>query len=265
MMDTNQTHTAPSDQATPEQSFGADEKFWKGFGLPGCPRFDGLSVLEVGSGGGRRCLEVRAHGARRVLGVDPYEEAVAEANQALAQMAPASWHQSVSFTHGTIASTGDERFDTIISENTLEHVMDVPGLLREVRNHLKPRGKAYIGFGPPYEAPDGDHGWLRAMLPGHRWLSWPWGHLLLRRYAFRRLSAQHGRTLTETHDWPYLNLNELTIAEYHRMFRESGLRIASLQTNSVYSLKGKLVRAAAKLPGLARYLTLNMFVILEHE
>ncbi|WP_143149376.1 class I SAM-dependent methyltransferase [Hyphomicrobium sp. CS1BSMeth3] len=153
-------------------------------------------------------------------------------------------------------------FDVVVSENTLEHVMDVPGLLAEVRRRLKPGGKVYIGFGPLYHAPDGDHGWLREMLPGWPRIIWPWGHLMLRSYALKKLSRMHGREYHAPRDWMHLDLNQHTIDDYRRMFEESGLTIVDLRTNYVTSFKGKLIARAARIPGLEKYCTLNLNVIL---
>jgi SAM-dependent methyltransferase len=240
-----------------------NERFWAGFEFRGCPPFDGKSVLEIGSGSGHRCFEALSHGAVRVVGVDPFDVLVKDARGLRATRAPAAWRNRVTFVLGTIDSLGPEAFDVIISEDAFEHILDVPGTLCGIRDHLRPGGEAFIAFGPPYEAPDGDHGWLRAMLPARRLFPWPWGHLYLRRFAFRRLSAFHGRTVTEPRNWPYLDLNQHTVPEYMKMFRESGLRIVSMRSNVVYSLKGRLFKALSRLPGLARYLTINVFVRLQ--
>jgi SAM-dependent methyltransferase len=244
--------------------YAVDDKFWRGFGLAGAlpDVFQGKSVLEIGCGGGNRTFEAAAHGASRVVGLDPAESLITMARAAQGKLS-APWARNVAFVLGKIEAVGDEAFDVIISEDTLEHVMDVRGLLEQLHRHLRPRGRVYIGFGPLYHAPDGDHGWLRAVLPGRRWFPWPWGHLFLRGYAFRKLSRQHGQPIVATHDWPYLDLHQHTIDEYRHLFVKSGFRIASLRTNAVYSLKGRLVRALARLPGLERYLTLNIFVVLE--
>jgi SAM-dependent methyltransferase len=156
-----------------------------------------------------------------------------------------------------------EKFDVIISENTLEHVMNVAELLAQVRDRLKMGGRFYVGFGPLYHAPDGDHGWLRAVLPGRRIFPWPWGHLLLERFAFRKLSKLHGKAVTQTHDWPHLDLNKHTVAEFEEMFRKSGLRIEYLRKNDVRSHKARLFVAFARLPILSPYFTINMFAILQ--
>jgi SAM-dependent methyltransferase len=240
-----------------------DDVFWRGFGLDGCPRLEGKTVLEIGCGEGSRCLEIGAHGADRVVGVDTLEHSILVSRGRLAK-APPAWRDRVSFFHGAAESLPAGQFDLIISENSLEHVNDVRGLLAEARRRLKPSGRLYIGFGPLYHAPGGDHGWLREVLPGRRFFPWPWGHLLFERFALWRLSHIHGRPITKTIDWPYDDLNKHTLEEFEEMFRTCGLRIVELRKNYVRSLAGQLFSALGRLPVLARYFTLNVFVIFEH-
>ena len=45
---------------TPDSILRADVRFWEGFGLPACPRFDGRTVLEIGCGQGKRSFEAAA-------------------------------------------------------------------------------------------------------------------------------------------------------------------------------------------------------------
>ena len=237
-------------------------QFWERFGLSACPRFDGKTVLEVGCGEGNRCLEAALNGAELVVGIDPLEAQIATARSFLATSRVAR-SSRVTFLKGTIETLAPKKFDVIISEDALEHVMNVSGLLAEIRNRLKPGGKFYLGFGPLYHAPEGDHGWLRAVLPGRNFFPWPWGHLLLKNYAFRELSKLHGRAVAQTRDWPYLDLNQHTVAQYEEMFRNSGLRIAYIRKNHVKSLKARLFAMLGHLPILSKYCTINMFVIFE--
>lgn len=235
--------------------------FWKGFGFSGCPSFEGKTVLDLGCGTGKRTFEAVAHGATRVVGVDPIASAISAAGQSLMQGEPIL-RDRVFLFQGLVDELPEEKFDVILSENTFEHVLNVPEVLTAVRNRLKPGGRFFLGFGPLYHAPDGDHGWLRATLPGWRFFIWPWGHLLFEKYAFRRLSRSHGRPITQTRDWPYLNLNRHSVSDYKRMFDESGMTIEFIRTNLVGSPKGRLLAAAARLSWLSKYCTLNMFVIL---
>lgn len=238
-------------------------KFWEGFGYSECPDFRHLSVLEVGCGVGNRTIEIASHHARRVVGLDPSSQSITEARAGLAQ-AKLDRPELVEFFSGFLDELPPEEFDVVVSEDTLEHVEDVTEFLASVSRRLRKKGRFYLGFGPLYHAPDGDHGWMRAALPGSRYFLLPWGHLLFEKIAFRRLSNRYGRTINQTKKcpWPYLMLNQLTVEDFHRVFGECGLDILYLRTNFVRSFKGRLIALAGRVPKLTRYCTLNMYVVL---
>ena len=157
-----------------------------------------------------------------------------------------------------------DEFHAVISENTFEHVTDVPGTLAAIRRRLRPGGRAYIGFGPLYESPVGDHTWIRSALPlGDKFLL-PWGHVLFpEKYLFRRMERVYKKPVKSTIEWPFLSLNKLTVHDYRRLFRDSGMKIIYERRNANFSLPAKAFGLLGKLPVLDRYCTLNMFVILE--
>jgi SAM-dependent methyltransferase len=254
--------SAVRNDPTRRSNFSELPPFWAGFELPGCPDLTAKSVLEIGCGEGRRCFELAAHGAARIVGLDPNGGSIASARRRL-QNLKSSCGDRLVFCEGELGSFAPEKFDVIVSENALEHVVNVPELLADIRHHLNPGGQVYLGFGPLYDAPEGDHGWLRAVLPGRRFFWWPWGHLLFERYALRKLGSLYGHSITLTENWPFLYLNRHTVEEFECMIRSCGLRITYLRRNYVKSLQGRLFAATGRLPCLARYFTLNLFVILE--
>lgn len=238
--------------------------FWPQFGLDGCPRLEGLRVLEVGCGFGSRCFEAAGHGAEQVVGIDTIgyhvDSATARRDSEYPQLAGV-----VEFRHGPIEDLPDGGFDVIISESAFEHIMNVDVVLEQMRSKLRPAGKVYIAFGPLYHSPYGDHGWLRAALPFSEHLSWPWGHLLVpERILFERLHRLKGLPLyRQTHDWAYMDLNKLTIHDYERLFAQSGLEIRHFETNVAYSRLGKTVRLVSRVaPFLRKYLTFNLCAVL---
>lgn len=238
--------------------------FWHHFGLDACPRLDGQRVLEIGCGKGERCFEMARHGAAQVLGIDTIAGEIAAATLRCDEEC-ARCAGTVAFRHCAIEQLPEQGFDTIVSENALEHIMNVERVLEHMRRKLNPGGKAFIAFGPLYHSPYGDHGWLRAALPLSRHLSWPWGHLIVpEALLFRRLHERQGLPLYhDTHDWAYLDLNKLTVGDYERLFHDSGLEVEFLDTNVARGRLGKAVRRASRMaPFLRKYLTFNLSAVL---
>jgi SAM-dependent methyltransferase len=240
-----------------------EQRYWERFGLePAGPDFTGKKVLEVGCGSGWRCLQIASRGARRVVGIDPYEPSI---RAAMANLDQFPYHKgTVEYHVTTIHELEEHDFDVVFSEATFEHVLDVPEVLAGIRGVLRPGGQAIIGFGPLYHSPFGDHGWMRAALPGGQRLSLPWGHLLVpERWLFRRMEALYGKPVRSTTDWPFQTLNKKTVQDYLRFFRNCGMRVILERRNTSFRLMGKLGAAVARLPVLERYLTRYMYYMLE--
>ncbi len=143
--------------------------------------FCGRTVLDVGCGaGGKACYYAR-QGAEHVWGLDVVPEYREEAQR---------FSEQVQLAHRTTFITSDaaempfggEAFDTIILNDTIEH-LDRPGqALEECLRVLVPGGRIYVSF-PPYYHPHGAH--LTDAI------GIPWVHLMFRQStlvsAYRQL------------------------------------------------------------------------------
>lgn len=235
--------------------------FWKGFGFDKSFSYKNLKVMEIGCGKGKRCFEAALGGAYKVLGVDISEKSIQSAEKTLLSDF-SEFADTINFECSSIDKITENNFDVIISENAFEHILDVPSVLNELELRLKKGGRIYIGFGPLFHSPFGDHGWIRAALPLGKWL--PWSHVILpRNLILKILSKRHHKKITNFYDWPFLSLNELTIADFKRIFQDSKLHVSSFRVNVGYSPKAKLISLIGKIPLLEKYFTHNIFCILK--
>jgi 2-polyprenyl-6-hydroxyphenyl methylase/3-demethylubiquinone-9 3-methyltransferase len=111
-----------------------------------CRRFDrdpkgvrpleGLSILDVGCGGGLLCEPLARLGAL-VTGLDP-----AAANIAVAKRHAAHSGIPVGYRSETVEAVvaGGERFDVVLAMEVVEHVTDVPAFVRACGAAVKPGG-----------------------------------------------------------------------------------------------------------------------------
>ena len=111
-----------------------------------CRRFDrdpkgvrpleGLSILDVGCGGGLLCEPLARLGAA-VTGLDP-----APTNIAVAKRHATRSGIPVGYRSETVESVvaGDERFDVVLAMEVVEHVTDVPAFVRACGAAVKPGG-----------------------------------------------------------------------------------------------------------------------------
>src|SRR6185312_11789412 len=100
--------------------------------------------------------------------------------------------------------------DYIVSKDTFEHLLDVPGVLRAALDRLRPGGRVYLAAGPLYNSPYGDHTRTRALLP--------WGHLFIPEPLLLARLRKAGSSANSIYE---LGLNKLGLKDYRRMFAES--------------------------------------------
>lgn len=239
---------------------GAD-RIWPGFSGVDASIFRGARVLEIGCGLGGRAFKIAEAGAAKVVGIDILKPSVDKAEAALSSQ-PDAIKSVVEFRLTELKDVVESDFDIIISENALEHILNVDRLLVEMTDRLKPGGKVLIGFGPLYHSPYGDHGWMRRALPFGQSFPWPWGHLYFRKLALKNLEKQHGRVINDTIDWPYLVLNGLSVDDYMDLFEQCPLSVQSVEINPARSLLAKSLNVLRNLPGMRKYLTWTINVVL---
>ena len=227
-------------------------QFWRRFG--GRPDFSDTHVLDVGCGHGSMVIDVARAGARQVVGLDLNCRLIAFAQANLLQH-HADVANRVTFLCQDLKDYPEDAvFDYMISKDSFEHILDLPDMLAEMKKRLKPGGRIYAGFGPLYNSPLGDHGYSQSRLP--------WRHLMLGEKALvARVQARwpHAQ-IRSLHD---LGLNGLALADYERIFAESGLRIISFQTNRSEKLLSRILSLPAHIPFLREFFTFNVYVILE--
>lgn len=237
----------------------AKEDFWRKFGGDAPSTLKGLRVIEIGCGEGSRSIELAEQGAI-VTGIDIDERLIGLAEKKK-KSAPAQVAKRVTFRLCPLQKVESASFDVAISEDAFEHIIDVPDVLAAIRDKLAPGGRAYIGFGPLYHSPFGDHGWLRNNLP---YGALPWSHLFLPKAVTYRIAGKKiGTPFGNTVDWPFLALNQFTASEFKRMFAESGLKIVSIRSVKHASVAGKVFDLFGKLPVLRKYFTDGIYCVLE--
>lgn len=169
--------------------------------------FEGATVLDFGCGTGTEAVEIALHGARRVIGLDIRPAALAAARAHAAACGVAD--------RCTFAETCDEPVDAVLSLDAFEHFAHPDAVLRAMAARLRPGGRIFIAFGPP---------WLHP-LGGHLFSVFPWAHLLFTERAFMQWWAEFktdGATRFSEVDG---GLNGMTVGRFRALVRASGLEV----------------------------------------
>jgi SAM-dependent methyltransferase len=234
-----------------EMGAAENARFWRRF-PGGMPVIQGQSVLDLGCGHGRLCVELAEAGAAQVLGLDINQQLIDFAAFNLQQNFP-ELRGVVGFTSSGLASMKAGSFDLVVSKDSFEHVIDLDGVLQEIARCLRPGGRLYAGFGPLWNSPFGGHRRTPARIP--------WGHL---RFTEAQIVAAHNRRykrqVVSLHD---LDLNGLSLADYRRIFASSELHIVHFRINASDKPVSRLFSLAARIPGLEEYFSHNIYCILE--
>jgi ubiquinone/menaquinone biosynthesis C-methylase UbiE len=229
-------------------------RFWQRLG--GMPDFSGLRVLDFGCGHGALSLDMARAGAASILGIDLADQRIRYAQARMGTRAPAGCDMRFECLDITTIP-GQDLFDRIVSKDTFEHVGPVDEVLGAMIRLLKPGGEIILGFGPLYYSPFGDHGELGIRLP--------WGHLLA---GEKRVLAAFNRTNQSCYrSLPEAGFNMLTPKEFRRAFEHSNAEIRSLHVNpsgreGLKSAMRSAFRLLARVPGLERYFTLEIYAVL---
>jgi SAM-dependent methyltransferase len=176
--------------------FGAD--FWD--------ELKGKAVIDYGCGVGKEAVEMARRGAREVIGIDIRESVLTQARTRATQEGLAQ--------RCTFCTTTDARVDTLVSLDSFEHFEEPQEVLEAMRILLKPCGKVWIVFGPPWYHPAG----------GHLFSVFPWAHLVFTESALIRWRSDFKTDGATRFSEVAGGLNQMTIRRFQKLISESPFR-----------------------------------------
>lgn len=174
-------------------------------------------VLDFGCGEGNEAVDVALHGARRVIGLDLYNNWINASARLAAKRGVADrcifgkeWHDPV---------------DIILSVDSFEHFADPSDILRRMRSLLKPDGCILASFGPTWYHP----------LGGHFFSVFPYAHLLCSESALVRWRSLYKKD--GARDFVESGLNRMTIRKFEALVAASPFRFASFEAVPIRRLR----------------------------
>jgi 2-polyprenyl-3-methyl-5-hydroxy-6-metoxy-1,4-benzoquinol methylase len=193
----------------------------------------GEAALDIGSGEGTLCEELRAAGWRRVVGVEISAARVARARHR---------YPEIEFFEGTLERLPlpEQAFDLITMDNVIEHLPDPRAVLTRVASLLAPGGRCVL------ITPNMNSGSFRLL--GRRWTPElaPHAHVYLFTAAsLMKLMSQSG-LITDAHG--SFHVSPCQWDEWVGYLRNADLKSMLWQTGQhLGALNGRLLRAGAML------------------
>jgi len=235
------------------KGFYENPKFWKRLG--GMPSFSDSTVLDIGCGLGSLCIEIAKSGAKKVVGIDIDSKWIEFAKQNLILNYP-EFLDKIDFVCSYLEDyPKDKEFDFIFSKNAFEHIIDLKGTFEDMLKRLKIGGSIYIGFGPLWYSPFGDHKRTEMMIP--------WGHLLMKESSIiKKLNKKRNTKINSFYD---LGLNLFSPEDYEKIIFGHNLNIVYYKTNVSDNPFSKILSIMAKIPFLNKYFIHNIYCIVKNE
>ena len=203
----------------------------------------GSDVLDFGCGVGAQSLACLDAGARSVTGIDTNPRPLAVASKSIAS------HPSrdrIRFTD-TLDMERD-RFDVILSQDSMEHFDDPDSILSVWRRVLRPDGRIYVTFGPPWYAPYGAHMFFFTKVP--------WVNLMFSEQTVMRVRSRYRSDGALRYGDVEGGLGKMTVGKFERVVKRYGFRVEWSRRDTVKGLP------VSRVPLIRELLTNNIAAVL---
>ena len=225
-------------------------KFWKRLG--GKPYFANRKILDFGCGHGSLCIDIANSGAESITGID-IGEAIDFAKENLINNFDRLKDKVVFKKKDLLKDYFEEDFDIIVSKDTLEHTINLDKILEKFHKLLKTNGRVYLGFGPLYNAYNGDHGRTQ--------LYFPWLHAFLpEKMIVDRYNKKNNKQIKKIED---LGLSKYSFNQYKKFFNDSKFEIEYVVTNKSDHPVSLIFNLLSRIKFLEEYFTYNIYCILK--
>ena len=226
--------------------------------------FEGKTVLDIGCGAAGKSLYYASLGAKKVHGVDVVERYRSEPEK-LAEQLGLSEKFKFHLCDAAKLEFEDEYFDTIIMNDSMEHVAEPEKVLVQCRRVLKKGGKLFVNF-CPYHHPYGAH--LSDVI------GMPWVHLFFSektmieayRHLVKGLPDEKSRlefrfSENENGEENISYINHMTIKRFKKIVNNCGMKKVYYKEISLRSI----TKLLARLPGIKEMFVKMTVAVLEKD
>lgn len=232
-------HDAYGHDAYFDYKYNKWEAAWARFGQAP-PQLEGVRFLDFGCGLGAISVRAAQAGAH-VVGLDIDPDSIAGARSIAERRFPGL---DITYTEQPLEEL-EGTFDMVMTDEVLEHVVDLARCLEGIKSRLSPGGRFFAGWGPLWYSPTGGHQ-LTIKLGK---FPVPWSHLI----------KPIARTQARKHTWTF---NYFKPSDYESIIGASGLEIVSWRVNPGRHPAYRVLRAASRIAPTP--FTANVYAILRN-
>lgn len=212
------------------------ERFWMRF--PEEFDVENCDVLDFGSGSGCLPICLAKKRAKTVLGLE-INANYTKFSRFNLQERFGEYSSIVRYESHELTSLEDQQFDMIFSKDVLEHVSDLPNIMKELVKKLKPGGKLVLGFGPLWHSPFGDHGVSKKVFGfGFPWLHLMMSEKLILKHINLERAQQNQKRVESICDF---GMNQLEFRDYKQILFSLGLKVEYFYTNRTNNKIAKII------------------------
>lgn len=222
------------------------ERFTQGFGQQFFDAIRDQHVLDIGCGVGEQVLELAQRGARCAFGAEA-RPLYAQTEQRAREL---GLTERVRFTQAPIRDLGKGTMDIVISQNSFEHFREPGIILADAHHVLKPNGKFFITFAPPWWNPFGVHQFFMIRLP--------WAHFIFSEKTIMTVRKLYRNDNAERYEDIDGGLNKMSVRKFLRFVKNSGFQLEQLVLTPIRYTPPLL----SKIPGIREFVISRVSAIL---
>jgi len=142
-----------------------------------------------------------------------------------------------------------EKYDVVISQDSMEHFYDPEARLRDMMSALRPGGHMLITFGPPWFSPWGSH--------MHFFCRMPWVNILFREKTVMTVRSRYRQDGARRYEDVESGLNKMSVRKFERIVRACHLEVVQQRYGAF-----KRLNFLTRIPLIRELCTIRVTVVL---
>ena len=147
--------------------------------------------------------------------------------------------------------SSDQKYDVVISQDSMEHFCDPEARLRDMMSALRPGGHILVTFGPPWFSPWGSH--------MHFFCKVPWLNILFPEKTIMAVRSRYRQDGARRYEDVESGLNKMSLHKFERIVRTCRLEVVQQRYGAF-----KRLNFLTRIPLIRELCTIRVTVVLRN-